>query len=331
MRNLGTGRIIPILGFCVLTILVFLLFILGFTVSLEYSITFILLLGLTLLGLGYGIYSEGRHSVVSFLFRIKYVKSDLYSGISVFAGGVSTYFLSVNLGLGPVIASGLIGLLGAFILKKYAVQIFCGSFAGMASFSVFCSYPGVITASFFAGLLFVLSKEVFSGFGGRLGTIAFGGCLIASQIFRLPLLNIPVPEAELCGLIVFYAVLGSVLTYVINLRFGHGPVLSSAFIGVLSGLILPAVYGNPSGSILAASVFCASFIGMSSKARLPNEGMAIAAGFICGILFIFTQPHLGGAGGKLGTIAFGSVLAISGIRNMALKLYKLILKENKGP
>ena len=39
----------------------------------------------------------------------------------------------------------------------------------------------------------------------------------------------------------------------------------------------------------------------------------LAAGIICGFVFIYSSPHLGGAGGKLGTIAFGSVIALKGI------------------
>jgi len=44
--------------------------------------------------------------------------------------------------------------------------------------------------------------------------------------------------------------------------------------------------------------------------------MAIA-GVICALVFMFTSPYLGGAGGKLGTIAFGTVIALKGMIDFA--------------
>jgi hypothetical protein len=50
---------------------------------------------------------------------------------------------------------------------------------------------------------------------------------------------------------------------------------------------------------------------MSSKERIPNEFYMILTGIICAITFVYTFSYLGGAGGKLGTIAFGSVIVVS--------------------
>mgnify|MGYP000952667497 CR=1 FL=1 len=45
-----------------------------------------------------------------------------------------------------------------------------------------------------------------------------------------------------------------------------------------------------------------------------GEAEAGVAGAFCGLTFILAMPWLGGAGGKLGTLAFGSTLAYLGLR-----------------
>lgn len=63
---------------------------------------------------------------------------------------------------------------------------------------------------------------------------------------------------------------------------------------------------------------------MSSAARLRNEAEAALAGILCGLAFILALPWLGGAGGKLGTLAFGSVLGYLGLRRIvALSLVRI--------
>jgi hypothetical protein len=69
----------------------------------------------------------------------------------------------------------------------------------------------------------------------------------------------------------------------------------------------------PVGSLLAAAVFCASFVGMASEERLPSGGRIALAGLVAGAVFVYTTPYVGGSGGKLGTIAFGSCLAVVGV------------------
>lgn len=100
---------------------------------------------------------------------------------------------------------------------------------------------------------------------------------------------------------------------------GNGPVLASSVVGMLGGLVLPVVF-PAQGANLAVVAICASFGGMSSRERLPNAWAVLAVGVFTGVVFIFSTPHLGGAGGKLGTIAFGSVLAVSGFRCAAGQL-----------
>jgi hypothetical protein len=124
--------------------------------------------------------------------------------------------------------------------------------------------------------------------------------------------------------IVFYSIVGAVLTMILSLRLKRGAVLGSAFVGLAGAILMPAFHADIS-SVLATIIICASFAGMSSYARVPNEGYMAIAGFFVAVVFIFAQPYLGGGGGKLGTIAFGSVIAIRGMLDMV----KLLQDRNK--
>ena len=127
----------------------------------------------------------------------KKTKSDLPQIInSYFAllvtilGAIATYFLNIELGLGPVIAAALVGSMGALTLdwmvkdrfNSLAVPLYCGAYIGMSSAVVLNGYYGVLLAGVFAGSIFVLAKNVMPGVGGKLGTMAFIGVLCAVAV-----------------------------------------------------------------------------------------------------------------------------------------------------
>ncbi len=231
----------------------------------------------------------------------------------VFGGAALTFLVSVEFALGAVVASGLVGLVGAALFRRHAVPIFCGSFVGMSSPNVFALFGWVLVAGAIAGLIYVLSRDVLNGFGGKLGTIAFAGAVSASLVIGCGLGSVAVPTGSDAVWIVFYAVTGAVVTYALSVHLGNGPVVSSALVGVVAGLLLPVVHGADLGSVLAVVAFCASFAGMSSPSRLPNLALVGVAGLFSGLVFLYACPHLDGAGGKLGTIAFGSTIAVWGL------------------
>lgn len=68
----------------------------------------------------------------------------------------------------------------------------------------------------------------------------------------------------------------------------------------------------PGSPLLAAAVFAASFAGMSSPKRIPDERWIAVTAVGVALVFTYTIPFLGGSGGKLGTIAFGSCLGVHG-------------------
>ena len=237
-----------------------------------------------------------------------------YDFIATFLGAVITFFLSVNIGLGAVLASGIVGMLAALFFKPYAVPAFCGSFVGMSSPELMDPQLFIV-ASTVVSVIFVLCKDVFNGYGGKLGTMALSAALICSFISGAAFLEPPVYGSLGMFLIVVFSILGALVTYIISVRFEQGPVMGSGFIGLIAGAVLPIVFPE-SGGMLAVVAFGASFVGMSSPKKMPEESHIMLAGLFFGLIFIFSAPYFQGAGGKLGTIAFASVLSVYGIRHV---------------
>ena len=229
----------------------------------------------------------------------------LLNFIGVVGGALATYVLSVDMGLGAVTASGLIGLLGALIFPAQAVPIYCGSFVGMSSASLLVNNAEMLLASAAAGFVYNLAVGALDGFGGKLGTIAFTGAVITGLGLGRDFISLEIPATPLRWQILFYATAAAVLTYWLSITLKHGPVIGSSVVGLVGGLLLPAIEPQH-GPLLAVVVICASFTGMSSPKRIPNYLWMTLAGIITGIFFIYSLPVLGGAGGKLGTIAFGA-------------------------
>jgi len=246
--------------------------------------------------------------------EVDFVKEDFLNFISVAAGAYAAYILSIDVGLTAVMASGLVGILATLIFPEYDTPIFCGSFVGMASSSLLPGYLYIGLAGVIAGGVYVIGKLVFKGFGGKLGTTAFIGCVLAAVITGQSFSSETVITGQELELLLVYSVLGAVGTFIISVRLDNSAVISSAAVGVLGAAVLPAIYPE-FGNTLAIMVYCASFAGMASLDRIKNELLMAAAGIICAIVFSFSSPYLGGAGGKLGTIAFLSVITINGLES----------------
>lgn len=242
--------------------------------------------------------------------------------LAVVLAGPLTFLVSVHLGLGPVAASALVGLAAAVVVKPHAVAAFAGSFVGMASPELF-GLGGVTLASALAALVLVGSGTAFSGYGGKLGTSAWAGCLIAAALLGRPLFAAPVPDWGLGVWLLGYGAAAALITYLVSVQLRTGPVVASAAVGLVGAVLLPVLHGADAGSTLAVMVFCASFAGMSGVNRFSHAGWMIPAGLACGLAFMYSAPFLGGAGGKLGTIAFASVIGLHGLGELPITLLRV--------
>ena len=109
-------------------------------------------------------------------------------------GAVASFYLNHFLHFGPVISAAAVGSTASFIpgfnkrshyLKQLPAAIYCGAFIGMSSTGVAPGISFVLTASFFTAILLILSKNLFAGVGGKLGTMAFAGVVITSFVYFL--------------------------------------------------------------------------------------------------------------------------------------------------
>ncbi len=92
-------------------------------------------------------------------------------------GSILTYGLQEKLGLNPLFAAGIIGVIGSLIEKNskfnFALPLYCGVFVGMTNPSLQLPYFYIGLTGLFAGILYYFSKNFYVGIGGKLGTIAF--------------------------------------------------------------------------------------------------------------------------------------------------------------
>lgn len=109
-------------------------------------------------------------------------------------GAILTYWLNTEFDFGVIIAAATTGLLSSFIpffnrksdlLREVPVAMYCGAFAGMTSPLLAQGYFFIISAGTISGIILTISKSTLHGFGGKLGTIAFGGVAIVSLLFYL--------------------------------------------------------------------------------------------------------------------------------------------------
>jgi len=235
----------------------------------------------------------------------------LFEFLGVVVGGLLAYFFSQDIGLGAVVAASLVAIIAYLIFPTYGVPIYCGAFVGMTSEILLFNHLEVAVASLVAGVVFILARNVFQGVGGKLGAVALIGTAITGLGLGRVFLSTPISDWKTSSTVIIIALIAAPLTYFFNRHKGNGPVLASGVVGLASSLILPALFPT-NGNTYAVVAICASFTGMTSNERCPNFWHMIVAGLFTGVIYIFSAPLLGGAGGKLGTIAFGSVLSACG-------------------
>lgn len=276
---------------------------------------------IVMIGALFAIIDEGKSILENIKANKPYqLHKPVYEFLAVVVGGIVTYYLSINLSLGEVVASALVGIIAHMILPEYGAAAYCGSFVGMSSNMLLFNNYEVALASVVAGVVFVLTTKVFAGVGGKLGTIALIGASTMGIGLQRQFATAPISDLDTSGLIILIAMIAASLTFYLNCTKNNGAVLASGFVGLIGGLLLPIifpVYGNK----LAVVAICASFTGMASENRCSAFWHIIVAGFFTGILFIFSEPLLGGAGGKLGTIAFASILSIFGFTHFFKQFY----------
>lgn len=106
------------------------------------------------------------------------------------------------------------------------------------------------------------------------------------------------------------ALAGAVLTFILSTRIDLGagllgPALAASGTALIYGFLATFF---PAYKDSSAPFYCGTFVGMSSILVLPNIWLVAGAGTLSGIIFCLSHDVFLGTGGKLGTIAFISVV-----------------------
>lgn len=106
----------------------------------------------------------------------------------VLVGTIFTYSLQFYLNFNPILSAAIVGLSAIFLEKRakniYALPVYCGAFVGMTNPENQYTFYMIFIVGLFAGVLFYLSKNFYSGVGGKLGTIAFASVIAGILIFK---------------------------------------------------------------------------------------------------------------------------------------------------
>ncbi len=101
---------------------------------------------------------------------------------------VATYFINNELGLGPFLANGSIGVLAALLFSKgLAAAIYTASFVGMSADFVLPSLTTAVIAGLVVGVVILATKPILAGWGGKGGTTAALAVLLTLAIINLPI------------------------------------------------------------------------------------------------------------------------------------------------
>ena len=236
----------------------------------------------------------------------------LYNTGAILSGTVLTLGVVAETGISAIVAAAVVGVAAALLTPTFAIPVYCGAFVGMTAPELFEGYWRAVLAGGVASVVFAVGQPVFHGVGGKLGTTAFVGAALTVLTTSGTFQTQAIPGATTIAAIVGLAVAGAVVTFSVHTRLSVGPVFASGAVGAIGGVAGPLVFVD-AGELVAAGIFAASFVGMTSAERVPNEGWIGLAGGISGIVFVSSAPYLGGSGGKLGTIAFGSCLTVYGL------------------
>lgn len=308
------NKSIPVIGFLVLSVMALMVFGSAALEAFKTAPVIAIAIVVTLVGLLYQLSAEAK-TLPGVNAASPFAQKNLMNFAAVVVGALISFTLAQTLGLGAVVGAGLVGLVAGIALPAYGVPLYTGAFVGMASAKLLATHFEIGIAGIIAGIVFVLATGVFDGFGGKLGTIAVSGCFITGICLSGEFSHPAVPSWSVGIPLVICSVISVMAAYYINVNLKRGPVIGSAVVGVIAGFALPALFGTL-GSTLAVMSILASFAGMSNAKRFPSIMPMALVGVLAAIIYMYSSPFIGGAGGKLGTIAFASGMAIHGLMEL---------------
>lgn len=116
--------------------------------------------------------------------KTKFTKDTIIMILGTAFSAAITWYINHNLGYGPIVANGFVGILAAILISpKFAGGYYLASFIGMSSMAVMPSIMAASIAGVVAGIVIIFSTDIYAGMGGKGGTIA----ALSTQLVRIVL------------------------------------------------------------------------------------------------------------------------------------------------
>ena len=123
-------------------------------------------------------------------------------------------------------------------------------------------------------------------------------------------------------IILIISIAAGMATYLVNNILKRGPVIASAIITLVSGIMLPHFFPNI-GATLVTAAACSSYAGMITVENALNIREMAIISLMTGILYIAANSAYIGIGGRLGTIAAISCFAWLGFKKAFIGIEEL--------
>lgn len=250
-------------------------------------------------------------------------KDHLFDFLSILFGALIIYFLANNFEFNSLVSIGVLALVSGVVIKKHAPEITIGGFIGAGMF-LDSGYLGVIIATIISSVLYFTIRDVFNGFGGKLGTTAFMGGIITYLVF--------IEEfgkgVSYNGINVLYVMLialaSAVLAFILNNEFKLGPIVPYGVVILLGSIFLLFTYTKEYNFL--SVVFGASLIGMTSKEQSEGYFVVVLASLIYGTFIVVSQSFTN-IGGRAGLFVLMSILTAKVIKHIINNFLKGKKKE----
>lgn len=107
--------------------------------------------------------------------------------------------------------------------------------------------------------------------------------------------------------VIVWVPVGAVITYLLAVDMGLGSVVSAALVGTIFSII-PNVSKSIHAKKVPVAVYCGAFVGMSSVEVAQSLAFVLISGIVAGFFLMLSKNLFMGLGGKLGMLAFASVV-----------------------
>lgn len=154
----------------------------------------------------------------------------------------------------------------ALIAPKFAPCVYSASFAAMSSLDILPTIFHSIIVGLIVGIVFILCRGVFNGFGGKLCVVAFFSVLIVFLTIKTEVGGVEIPNLIQGLAMILSCKFGSIVTYFLSSKMKLGPVLALSLVTLGGGIFFPAIFPSIGGS-LASCLTAGSYAGADMLPR----------------------------------------------------------------